>query len=142
MKTRRLIAIVTAAAAAFVFAVAAAFAADTVVTVIPGDLQGWSIETTPGATPSPTAAPSVTFVNGPATPPAGSGSAQLAVGSDGGSVAQLRHAGYAGTVLPTPTPTPDPSASPGGVTSYPAAANELTELTYSTYVQQAGSGSQ
>jgi uncharacterized repeat protein (TIGR01451 family) len=142
MKTKRLIAIVTAAAAAFVFAAAAAFAADTVVTVIPGDLQGWSIETTPGATPSPTATPSVTFVNGPATPPAGSGSAELRVGSDGGAVAQLRHAGYAGTVLPTPTPTPNPSASPGDVTTYPAAANELTGLTYSTYVQQAGSGGQ
>ncbi|MDQ3812789.1 MAG: hypothetical protein M3347_02425, partial [Armatimonadota bacterium] len=77
-----------------------------------------------GATP-----PSVTFVNGPGTPPLGRGSVELRVGSDGNSTAQIRHPGYAGTVLPDPT-----AATP--------AANELTALSYNTYVQSGGSGGQ
>ncbi|HWW77789.1 MAG TPA: DUF11 domain-containing protein, partial [Pyrinomonadaceae bacterium] len=139
MKTKRLLAIAAAAAAAFVFAVAAAYAASQTVTVIPSDLQGWTAQTTPGSTPSPTATPSVTFVAGPATPPAGTGSVQLGVGSDGDAFAQMRHAGYAGTVLPTPTPTPEQG---GGTVNYTAAPNELSALIYSTYVQQTGSGGQ
>jgi uncharacterized repeat protein (TIGR01451 family) len=140
MKTKRLIAILSAVAAAFVFAVAAAYAASVVVTVTPGNLQGWTPQTTAGAQPTPTSTPFVAFVANPTpTPPLGAGSVQLGVGSDGGAVAEMRHAGYAGTVLPTPTPTPDPEIGP---IIYPAAADELTALAYSTYVQQAGAGAE
>jgi uncharacterized repeat protein (TIGR01451 family) len=143
MKTKRLIVVVTACAAALFFAVVAAFATTEFLTVSPGDPQGWTTQATPGATPAPAATPSVTFVANPTpTPPLGTGSAQLSVGSDGGATAQLRHGGYAGTVLPTPTPTPTPDPNnpkEQGVT-YPAAPDELTELRYSTYVQHAGTG--
>jgi uncharacterized repeat protein (TIGR01451 family) len=141
MKTKRLIAIVSAATAVFVFAVVAAYAASTLVTVTPDNLQGWTPQTTPGATPSPSATPFVAFVANPTpTPPLGTGSVQLGVGSDGGAFAEMRHGGYAGKVLPTPTPTPDPEV--GGGIVYTAAVNELSALAYSTYVQQAGSGGQ
>ncbi|MDQ4120868.1 MAG: carboxypeptidase-like regulatory domain-containing protein [Acidobacteriota bacterium] len=85
----------------------AVYAATVVVT--PGNLQGWQIVTTPasGSTAS------VTFVNGPGTPPLGTGSAQLSVGSNGNSSAELRNPNYAGTLL-----------------------SQITALSYSTYVQQ------
>lgn len=62
---------------------------------------------------------SVTFVTGPATPPIGVGSARLAVGADGSGAAQLRNPNYSGTSL-----------------------SSLSNLAYSTYVQQYGSGGQ
>ena len=96
------------------------------VVVTPTNLQGWQIQVS--ASPSPT--PSVTFVRGPSTPPLGAGSAELRVGPHGNSAAQLRHPSYAGTLLPNPSPT------------QPPAANELSALSYSTYVQQDGSGGQ
>jgi hypothetical protein len=104
---------------------AVVIAATTFLTVSPTNLQGWQIQVS--ASPSPT--PSVTFVNGPGTPPLGSGSAELRVGPDGNSAAQLRHPGYAGTRLPNPSPAPP-------------AADELSSLSYATYVQQDGSGGQ
>jgi hypothetical protein len=69
------------------------------------------------ATQSGTATTS--FENGPALPPAPIGSARLSVGADGNSAAQMRTAIYNGTLL----------------------AN-ITELKYSTFTQQDGSGGQ
>ncbi|HEX5706040.1 MAG TPA: hypothetical protein VFX96_02010 [Pyrinomonadaceae bacterium] len=118
----------TAAVALVLTALASTvLAVTTFLTVSPTNLQGWQIQVTTSATATPT--PSVTFVNGPDTPPLGTGSAELRVGANGGDAAQLRHPGFAGTRLPNPTPTPP-------------AANELSALTYSTYVQQDGSGGQ
>src|SRR5687768_13397853 len=105
-----------------------AYAATTFLTVSPTNLQGWQVQVTTAATATPT--PSVTFVNGPATPPLGTGSAEFRVGANGNDAAQLRHPGYAGTQLPDPSPT------------QPPAANELSSLSYSTYTQQDGSGGQ
>jgi hypothetical protein len=102
----------------------AVYAATTFLTVSPTNLQGWQIQVS--TSPSPT--PSVTFVNGPATPPLGTGSAEFRVGPHGGSAAQLRHPGYAGTLLPNPSPT------------QPPAANELSSLSYWTFTQQDGPG--
>src|SRR5688572_7329383 len=106
-------------------------AATTFLTVSPTNLQGWQIQrSTSGVVPTPTPTPDVLFVNGPGTPPLGLGSAEFRLGPDGGAAAQLRHPGYAGTLLPNPSPT------------QPPAANELSALSYSTYVQQDGSGGQ
>ncbi len=104
-----------------------AYAATTFLTVSPTNLQGWQIQVTTSATATPT--PSVTFVNGPATPPLGTGSVEFRIGANGNDAAQLRHPGYAGTLLPNPTPQAP-------------AANELSSLSYSTYTQQDGSGGQ
>ena len=124
MRLRTRPALVLLLAAVFCATVAAA---TTFLTVSPTNLQGWQIQVTTAATATPT--PSVTFVNGPGTPPLGTGSAEFRVGANGNDAAQLRHPGYAGTRLPNPTPTPP-------------AANELSSLSYSTYVQQDGSGGQ
>ena len=107
---------------------ATAIAATTFLTVSPTNLQGWQTQVTTAATATPT--PSVTFVNGPGTPPLGTGSVEFRVGANGNDAAQLRHPGYAGTRLPNPSPT------------QPPAANELSGLSYSTYTQQDGSGGQ
>lgn len=87
------------------------------VTVWSGDMDGWAIRTSDDGTPPNTA--NVTFVPGPATPPLGTGSAQLSVGTNGASGAELRQSDYAGT---------------------PLAA--LTELSYWTYIATPGSGGQ
>jgi hypothetical protein len=79
--------------------------------VTPTNLQGWQIQTSGTS--------QVTFETGPATPPLGTGSAELSVGADGSGAAQLRHPGYAGTRL-----------------------GDITTLSYSTYVDQDGSGGQ
>ena len=81
------------------------------VVVWPGWMDGWT------TTQSGTA--STTFVNGPGSPPLGTGSVQLSVGPDGNSAAQLRSTAYAGVKLA-----------------------DLTALSYSTFVQQDGSGGQ
>ncbi|HYP54284.1 MAG TPA: hypothetical protein VEQ42_12120, partial [Pyrinomonadaceae bacterium] len=108
-----------------------AVAATTFLTVSPTNLQGWQIQrSASGTMPTPTPTPDVVFVNGPGTPPLGTGSAEFRIGPDGGAAAQLRHPGYAGTRLPNPSPT------------QPPAANELSSLSYATYVQQDGSGGQ
>jgi hypothetical protein len=81
------------------------------VNVTPLNTNGWQTQSSGTA--------SVTFVTGPGTPPLGIGSAQLAVGADGGSAAQLRNPNYAGTLL-----------------------SDITALSYSTYAQSGGSGGQ
>jgi hypothetical protein len=85
------------------------------VVVTPANLNGWTVHEVPTQT-------DVDFVNGPATPPLGVGSAQLSIASTPGAgdlAAQLRNPNYAGTKL-----------------------SDLTALSYSTYVQQFGSGGQ
>ncbi|HEY9282882.1 MAG TPA: hypothetical protein VIP46_05460, partial [Pyrinomonadaceae bacterium] len=111
-----------------IFAAAVAYAATTFLVVSPTNLQGWQIQVTTAATATPT--PSVTFVNGPATPPLGTGSAEFRIGANGNDAAQLRHPGFAGTRLPNPSATATP------------AANELSSLSYATFTQQDGSGGQ
>ena len=128
MKTHRLAPVFPAALLTLCFSAVVAFAAATTLFVYPGHLEGWQPSTTVlTATPSP--APTVEFVNGPATPPLGTGSVELRVGSDGDNAAEMRQPNYSLTVLPNPSPTPP-------------AANELTALTYSTYAQSGGSGGQ
>jgi uncharacterized repeat protein (TIGR01451 family) len=139
MRTKRLIPIIIAVTVVLFFAIVVVVAdVTTTLEVFPGNMQDWQTQTVAGAQPAPASTPSVSFVNGPATPPLGSGSAQLSVGSDGGAIAQLRQPDYAATALPTPTPVQDPN----NPVVYLPASNELTELSYSTYIQQAGSGSQ
>lgn len=88
-----------------------------VVPVTYGDLNGWNLNTNNGGAGPVTAV--VSFVSGPATPPLPPGSGQLAVGSNGDGAAQFRTTNYDGKLLST-----------------------LTSLSYSTYVQQDGSGGQ
>ncbi|HEX6178015.1 MAG TPA: Calx-beta domain-containing protein, partial [Thermoanaerobaculia bacterium] len=83
----------------------------TVLVVTPSNLQGW-VPVTSGTS-------TITFEPGPATPPLGGGSVELAVGSDGSGAAQLRHPSMDGTLLA-----------------------DLTQLSYSAYVDQDGSGGQ
>jgi hypothetical protein len=94
---------------------AGAAAAATVV-VAPGQQDGWAVDNdTCGAATTG----SVAFVSGPATPPAGTGSVQFTVGSNGDSYPTVRQSEYNGVKLST-----------------------LTAFDYSTYVSHAGSGSQ
>lgn len=91
---------------------AASLMAATTTVVTPTNLQGWQTQTSgTGQT--------VTFEQGPGTPPLGTGSVEFSVGPDGDGAAQLRQTGYSGTRL-----------------------DELTALSYSTYVDQDGSGGQ
>ena len=105
---------VTAAAVA-TLALAGAAAAATVV-VSPGHMDGWGVnnDTCGAATTG-----SVAFVNGPATPPAGTGSVQFTVGTNGDSYPTVRQSDYNGVKL-----------------------SALSAFDYSTYVSHAGSGSQ
>ena len=94
------------------FAVYAGVALGATVTVSPpSNLNGW--------VPSQSGTSATTFVAGPATPPLGAGSVQLAVGTDGGGAAQLRNTTFNGTLL-----------------------SSISALAYSTYVQVDGSGGQ
>ena len=77
------------------------FAATTV--VHPGDMDGWAENESGGST--------VEFVNGPETPPLGTGSAEFRVDATGATAAQLRNDTYDGLALA-----------------------DITELSYSTYV--------
>jgi hypothetical protein len=78
--------------------------------VSPSNMQGWfTAISTDGVNP---ASASAGFVNGPATPPLGTGSAQLNVGAFGGGAARFRTSQYGGVLLGT-----------------------ITELGYSTYTQ-------
>ena len=99
-----------AVAAASMLAFAGTAGAATV-KVHPFDMDGWITQTDGTAT--------VGFVTGPGTPPLGVGSAELRVGSDGDSGAQLRTGNHAGTEL-----------------------EDLTALSYNTFVQQDGLGGQ
>ena len=79
MKKRALAVLI--AGAALLATGASALAATT--TVAPGHMDGWAVNNdTCGAATTGT----VAFVTGPATPPAGAGSIQLAVGSNGNSL--------------------------------------------------------
>lgn len=73
------------------------------------NLVGWKVFTEPTGV--------LSFVNGPATPPLGTGSVQFSLGIDGNGKAALGHNGLAGTPL-----------------------SALTQLSYSTYVQNNNSG--
>jgi len=75
-------------------------------------MQGWAISTT--GTPLTA---SGALVTGPASPPLGLGSAALAVGANGSGGAELRHAGFHGTLL-----------------------SDLDKLEYSTYSVDFGVG--
>jgi hypothetical protein len=99
---------------AVLVAAAAAYAAT--VTVTPANLDGWAVvhETCGAATTG-----SVGFVTGPATPPAGAGSVQLTIGSNGDSYETVRNAHYNGTKL-----------------------SDLTALDYYTYESHFGTGGQ
>lgn len=97
--------------------VAPAAAAQTV--VFPSNLQGWELQTVPGAVEDPATPPSVVFESGPATPPLGVGSLQLSPGSDGDSGAAARNPNFNAVPL-----------------------DELSALSYQTYVDQAGTGSE
>jgi hypothetical protein len=113
MSRHRVLTAVSVAVAAF--ALAGVAAAATVV-VSPGHLDGFTVnnDTCGAATTG-----SVDFVTGPATPPAGSGSVKLTVGSNGDSYPTLRQGDYNGTAL-----------------------TSLTAFAYSTYVTHFGTGGQ
>jgi hypothetical protein len=86
------------------------------VVVSPGHMDGWAVnnDTCGAATTG-----SVAFVNGPAAPPAGTGSVQFTVGTNGDSYPTVRQSDYNGVKL-----------------------SALTAFDYWTYVSHAGSGSQ
>src|SRR2546421_5410880 len=108
MKTRKIsIAAIIAAAILVPLAIAQATSTTTII-VTPTNLAGWAFQTDGTA--------SAQFVNGPGTPPLGSGSVEFKVGVNGDSDAEIRQTGFAGTKL-----------------------SNLTELSYSTFVQQFGS---
>lgn len=104
---------VTVAVVLGALATATAALAATVV-VHPGNEDGW---TTQHAMCGIAATGSQTFENGPATPPAGSGSREFRTGADGDSFETYRNSNHAGTRL-----------------------DDLTALSYSTYVESADSG--
>jgi hypothetical protein len=105
---RRALAVLATATAALVTAASAAAAT---VTVTPAHMNGWAAvnDTCGGASTG-----SVSFVSGPATPPAGSGSAKFTVGANGDSYPTLRTDDYNGVKL-----------------------SDLTALDYWTYVSSA-----
>ena len=105
MRTKRSLLVSIISTTALLAFVVTVLAAAQLIVVTPASLDGWQLQTDSTAT--------VSFVSGPATPPLGVGSAQLSVGSDGDSGAQLRNIDYAGVQL-----------------------SDLTALTYSTYVSQ------
>ena len=76
-------------------ATAAAAAAATIV-VAPGHPNGW---TTVNDTCGAATTGSVSFVNGPGSPPAGSGSLQYTVGSNGDSYPTVRTGAFNGVAL-------------------------------------------
>jgi hypothetical protein len=95
---------------------AAALAAGTLV-VDPAHLQGWTA--THDHCSAATSTGSQGFVNGPATPPAGVGSYQFTIGSNGDSYETFSRTDLAGKRL-----------------------TDLSELSYHTYVSHFGSGGQ
>jgi len=95
---------------------AATVAAAATVVVAPGQTDGWTaVNDTCGAA----ATGSVSFVTGPASPPAGSGSLQYTVGANGDSYPTVRTGAFNGVAL-----------------------SNLTSLDYYTYVSHSGSGGQ
>lgn len=103
-----LLLIVTLLAALLPFSGGGGASAATMVVVSPANMDGWAIQdTTCGATNTGT----IDFVNGPATPPRGVGSARFTIGSDGDTFETLRNSNYNGVRL-----------------------DAISSLTYSTYV--------
>jgi hypothetical protein len=112
MKNKRLIVL------SAIIAVAALLAIGTVVTatsstvvVTPTNLNGWTQQHSICSNNSPTG--SQAFVDGPGTPPLGTGSHEFRIGLDGDSFETMRNPNYSGVKL-----------------------TSLTALGYSTYVQQ------
>jgi len=91
--------------------------AGTVVTVTTTTPGIWSLQTVDDGDATNTA--TIDIVAGPATPPLGTGSLQLAVGADGDDAAQARTTNWDGQLV-----------------------RDISSLTYWTYVQQDGSGGQ
>jgi hypothetical protein len=113
MYRRHFLAVAACVVAAFALAGAASAAT---VTVTPASLHGWSVvHDTCGAASTG----SVSFVSGPATPPAGSGSVRFTIGANGDSYETLRTGQYNGTKL-----------------------SDLTALDYWTYESHFGTGGQ
>jgi hypothetical protein len=112
MKKRVLALFVGAATACAVAAVALA----ATVTVTPAHMDGWAVDNDTCGAPT---TGSVTFVSGPGTPPAGSGSVRFTVGANGDSYPTIRQSEYSGVKL-----------------------SDLTKFDYWTYVSQFGSGGQ
>ncbi len=98
-------------AACAVVLMASTALADTTVTVTPGSMDGWAFYSTNSSGIVGTGTGTGQMVNGPATPPLGTGSANLNVGAaNGDQSVQLRNSDWAGTKL-----------------------SDLTALSYSTY---------
>ena len=115
---------VTAAAVASL-ALAGAAAAATVV-VSPGHMDGWGVnnDTCGAATTG-----SVAFVNGPATPPAGTGSVQFTVGTNGDSYPTVRQSDYNGVKLSALTASsPAKGSRPPGQAIRPPLSVETTAI--------------
>ena len=89
MRKSLILAIAATVAIAVGFGVLAA--SSTTLTVTPANLQGWQIQGDPGT--------SVTFVDGPLTPPLGSGSVRFQIPANGDLFTNLRNPNYAGTPL-------------------------------------------
>jgi hypothetical protein len=112
-KPKRKLTMVIAGLAALV---AAAVATAATVVVAPGQMDGWTaVNDTCGAATTG----SVAFVNGPSSPPAGTGSLQYTVGSNGDSYPTVRTGNFNAVKL-----------------------SNLTSLDYYTYVSHSGSGGQ
>lgn len=94
-----------------------ALAANTTIVVRDSSPDGWQVQSTNCTAGVSTG--SQAMEAGPGTPPLGSGSREFRIGADGDSFETFRQAGYNGTFL-----------------------SDLTELAYSTYVEQFGSGGQ
>src|SRR2546421_837772 len=87
----KVFALIITATLAIAFALTAYAASSTTLTVTPTSLQGWQIQGDPGT--------SVTFVDGPSTPPLGSGSVRMQIPANGDLFTNLRQPNYAGTPL-------------------------------------------
>ena len=86
------------------------------VVVTPAQMDGWAVD---NGTCGAATTGSFTFVNGPATPPAGSGSVRFTVGANGDSYPTVRQGDYNGIKL-----------------------SSLSALDYWTFVSASGSGAQ
>ena len=101
--------LITSLMGGLLFTGPAVMVADSTIVVKPSAMDGWVFRTAHafGGTITSTAG----FEVGPATPPLGTGSAEMTTGSDGDSFAELRNGNYHGVLL-----------------------SDITTMTYSTYV--------
>lgn len=85
---------------AFAVFVPSAAQADSVVVVSPGNMGSWTFLNRDGGTANVKTPTTGSMVNGPATPPAGTGSANLTLpANNGGDDSALRSTGFSGTQL-------------------------------------------